>query len=308
MHISGFSIANNAVRLGYPIEASLRSLLPLVDEVILNIGEGDQETWDLVEAMREPKIKPFRSWWDPNLRHGGHLLAQQTNLALERCRGDWGMYLQADEVLHEQDYDRIRKAMRDELERSSEVLCFRYRHFYGSFQTVQDHPRRWYWRAARAVKLGIGVASWGDAMDFCVRCHGREWLPRQANVRAYIYHYGWARPPEVMRAKQEAWQRLYHNDAVIEQLQERQSRQQIYSDLGNLRFFRGTHPSVMREIVARQNWTFDHGIGRQPPEWIRRPRVWADLYWHHLLPAAAHMRERWRRVRLERKTRNHPAG
>src|SRR5690242_19597976 len=111
MRISGFSIACNAVRYGYPIEASLRSLLPLVDELILNIGEGDEETWNLVAAMHEPKIKPFRSEWDFSMRYGGLLLSQQTNLALARCTGDWAMYLQADEVLHEQDYDTIRSAM-----------------------------------------------------------------------------------------------------------------------------------------------------------------------------------------------------
>ncbi len=75
MKVCGFSIANQVVRLGYPIAESLRSMLPLVDEIVLNIGEDDDETWDLVAAMREPSIKPFRSYWDPNVREGGRLLA-----------------------------------------------------------------------------------------------------------------------------------------------------------------------------------------------------------------------------------------
>ena len=87
MRVCGFSIANNALQFGYPLEASLRSMLPLVDEIVLNIGEGDGETWKAVESMQEPKIKPFRSFWDASLREGGKLLAQQTNLALERGRG-----------------------------------------------------------------------------------------------------------------------------------------------------------------------------------------------------------------------------
>jgi hypothetical protein len=295
MRVSGFTIANHAVRLGYPLEASLRSMLPIVDEMIVNIGEEDQATWDLVARMQEPKIKPFRSHWSTNMRYGGLLLAEQTNLALERCQGDWGLYLQADEVLHENDYDRILKAMEYHRRRATEVLRFRYHHFYGSFNTVQDHPRRWYSRAGRAVKLGIGVASWGDAMDFCVRRHGKEWFPRQGDVRAFVYHYGWVRPPQLMRAKNESSERLYYEDDAIRRMHEQEQPKDVYWELGNLRFFRGTHPATMREIVASQSWRFDHGIEKQPPDWIRHARVWTDLYVHRAPVVASNLgRSAWR--------------
>jgi len=298
MRVCGFGIANNAVRFGYPIEASLRSMLPLVDEIVLNIGEGDDETWELVQSMREPKVKPFRSWWDPELRQDGEVLAQQTNLALERCRGDWGLYLQADEVLHEQDYPVIRQSMEHHWKRATESLRLRYYHFYGSFQTIQDYPQRWYTHAIRAIKLGIGAASWGDAMDFCLRRDGKSWYLRYANVDAFVYHYGWSRPPEVMRAKQANFERLYHDDAELARSAEAGIPEDIYWRRGNLRFFRGTHPEVMREVVARQNWTFDHGIDQQPPDWLRHARVWTDLYLHHALPFGAKWGQRvWRGLR-----------
>jgi len=287
-HIFGvFSIAYNAVRYGYPIEASLRSMLPLVDEIVLNIGEGDDETWNLVRSMREPKIKPFRSWWDPKLRHGGEVLAQQTNLALDRCRGDWAFYLQADEVLHERDYPAIRQAMEHHWKRATEALRLRYYHFYGSFQTIQDYPRHWYTRAIRAVKLGIGAASWGDAMDFCLRRDGKSWYLRYADVDAFVYHYGWARPPEVMRLKQANFERLYDDNIEFADGSRTGIPQDIYGQRGNLRFFRGTHPEVMREVVARQNWTFDHGIYQQPPDWFRHTAVWTYHYLRRALPFGA---------------------
>jgi len=234
-----------------------------VDEIVLNIGEGDDETWELVQSLRDPKIKPFRSWWDPKMRFGGEVLAQQTNLALERCRGDWGLYLQADEVLHEKDYPAIRAAMERHLDGPVEALRFRYHHFYGSFQTVQDYPQRWYTRGIRAIKLGIGAASWGDAMDFCLQRDGRPWFLRYADVDADIYHYGWARPPEVMRIKRENFERLYHEDDALPAIPE-----DIYHERGNLRYFRGTHPAVMRETIANQHWAYDHGIERQHPIYI----------------------------------------
>jgi hypothetical protein len=298
MKVCGFSIACNAVRFGYPIEASLRSMLPIVDEIILNIGEGDEDTWNLVQSMNEPKIKPFRSWWDFNMRYGGLLLAKQTNLALERCTGDWGLYLQADEVLHERDYAVIRQALEDHLADSSDVLRFRYHHFYGSFQTVQDYPIRWYPRAARAVKLGRGVESWGDAMDFCVRRKGKEFFPKQADVRAYVYHYGWVRPPEVMRAKTDSSERLYYEDDAIERRRAK-AVAEIYSDLGNLRYFRGTHPAVMEKAIARQDWSFEPHMDRQPPDWVRHAWVWADHYCRHWLRMFASLGPRLKRMLQE---------
>ena len=60
MRICGFSIARHVIRFGYPLEACLRSMLPLVDEIVLNVGDGDDGTWDLVQSMAEPKIRCFR--------------------------------------------------------------------------------------------------------------------------------------------------------------------------------------------------------------------------------------------------------
>ena len=290
MRVVGFGIANSAVELGYPIAASLRSMLPLVDEVVLNIGESDERTWHLVQSLHEPKIKAFRSHWDPNIRFGGEVLAQQTNLALARCHGDWALYLQADEVLHEKDYPVIRAAMAKNIRGPAEALRFRYHHFYGSFDTVQDYPRRWYTRAARAVRLGIGVSSWGDAMDFCLKRDGRAWFLRHADIDAHIYHYGWARPPEVMRAKRTTFERLYHEDDDLPVIPE-----DIYYERGNLRYFRGTHPAAMRETIAGQHWDFDHGIERQTPDWLRHGLVWSDLYLHRAGPFAAKWGQRIRR-------------
>lgn len=71
MKVCGFSIPYNALPFGYPIEASPRSMLPLVDEFTLNIGEGDEETWNLVQSMREPKIRSFVPGGIPPSESGG---------------------------------------------------------------------------------------------------------------------------------------------------------------------------------------------------------------------------------------------
>ena len=76
--VSGFTIARNAVKFGYPIEESLRSLLPLVDELVVGVGDGEDSTWDVVNGIGDGKIKPFRSVWDMSQHDGGMLLSEQT--------------------------------------------------------------------------------------------------------------------------------------------------------------------------------------------------------------------------------------
>src|SRR5262249_59143722 len=100
--------------------------------------------------------------------------------------------------------------------------------------------------------------------------------------------YGWARPPRVMRAKWENFERFYNDDvALASKLNE--IPQDVYSERGNLRFFRGTHPAVMNETIAGQSWDFDHRIDQQPPDWLRHTLVWTDLCWRR----AARFLWRW---------------
>jgi Glycosyl transferase family 2 len=269
--ISGFTIARNAVKFGYPITESLRSLLPLVDELIVAVGDSEDATWEVVNAIGDPKIQPFRTVWDMTRREGGQLLSEQTNLALQRCTGDWAVYLQSDEVLHEADIGRIRARLARHLDQRTEALSFLYVHFYGSYQTVQDNWCAWYRREVRAVKTGKRIVSVGDAAGFKLRDGSRLRRLIRADSGARVYHYGWARPPAVMVTKQEHVVQLYEAEGTVAAIPEaaRINPGQPYDMLGNLTIFTGSHPAVMRDLVASQDWPFDSGIGRQAPRWRR---------------------------------------
>jgi glycosyltransferase involved in cell wall biosynthesis len=278
MKISGFSIVRSGLALGYPFLESLRSALPLVDEMIVGVGDSKDGTWQALKRIKDPKLKLFHSVWDMSAREGGRVLSIETNKALARCSGDWGLYLQADEVLHENDLDLIRSSMARHLARRTEGLDFSYLHFYGSYQTLQDHRRKWYRRAVRVVRLGRGVESAGDAQGFKIR--GRRL--NSADSGARIFHYGWSRPPEVMLRKQMNLDRMYHDEAWIARRysQARENVRHFYEDRGHLKFFQGSHPQVMLERVLAQDWSFDHQIGSQWPVWMRKAYV---LLLFHLL-------------------------
>ena len=275
MKISGFTIARDAVRFDYPLAESLRSLLPLVDELIVAVGDCDDGTWELVQGIGDPRIRAFATTW--NLDRRENVLSDETNKALARCTGDWAVYLQADEVLHEQDLPLLRASLERCQHMRVEGLSFRYLHFYGSYETVQDNPLWFYRRATRAVRLGVGVRSAGDACGFLVIGPNGSRRLRRTNIAARIFHYGWVRPPQIMARKQINLEGIVDGPSVVAEADEHEVASRIYAGLGHLRAFHQSHPAVMRDRIARCAWSFDPRIDEQPPNWLRLARVY--LQW-----------------------------
>ena len=270
MKVSGFTILRQTEHLGYPFRESIRSLLPLVDELVIGVGDGDDGTWEAVQEIGDAKIRAFRSAWDAARRRGGEEIARQTNLALQRCTGDWAVYLQADEVLHEADLDRIDAAMRRHLRRRTEGLLFTYLHFFGSYDVVAAGWPAWYPRAVRIVKLGADVRSSGDGCGFTLFQQGRPRGLIKADSEARVFHYGWCGDKTWQLEKRRNLERLYSaDDAGIE----RRYRASAESpgdgaqQQPHLRRFTGAHPRVMAQRVRAQSWTFE-------PDFQPRWRSW----------------------------------
>lgn len=263
MKISGFTILRSGVRLGYPFEASLRSLLPLVDELIVGVGDDDDGTWEAVAAIGDPKLRPFRSRWQlPSI--AGNVLSEQTNLALARCSGDWAIYLQADEVLHEDDLPILRETLADHQHRRTEGLLFRYLHFWRDDRQVADDWLRFYPRAVRVVKRLPGIESAGDACGFVRRQRGRTRGLIKADSGARVFHYGWCNPAELQAARVENLGREMFGE------QDRQEHAETVFGTAVARPFTGTHPRVMAaRIAAAPPATVAGVVTPRTPVWLR---------------------------------------
>lgn len=276
MKVSGFTLVRNGTRFDYPYLESLRSLLPLVDELVINVGIGDDDTLERIRSFAETegaaKVRIFESRWpldDPEKRKGGKILSEQTNLALDRCTGDWCVYLQADEVLHEGDHPRIRAAMeRLRSDEAIEGLLFDYVHFYGSFDVVQN-TRSAYRREVRAIKRSSGARSVGDAQSFR-RGDGSKLAV--ARVGARIFHYGWVRTPDAMKEKTFFMDQLYHGAPKAQDAASgtpHTGDNYRYKRFWGLMPYTGTHPSVMSERIRKKGWHWD--LARSPLSW-----KWSD--------------------------------
>jgi glycosyltransferase involved in cell wall biosynthesis len=252
MKVSGFSFVRDAVRLDFPVVEAVTSILPVCDEFFIAVGECTDGTVELLESIGSDKLHIIHTQWDPKLFVRGAINAQQTNVALERCTGDWAFYIQADEVLHEKYHSVVLDAMRENLERTDvEGLLFDYVHFWGGYDRYHT-AHNWYSREIRVIRNGIGTRSWKSAQSF--RNAGRKL--RVVHSGAEIYHYGWVRDPAVMKKKQKALDSLHHDpDWVNRRHPEPEGAELDYGDLRKLAKFTGAHPKVMAGRIASQSWS-----------------------------------------------------
>lgn len=251
MRISGFSFVRDAVRLHYPICEAIKSLLPLVDEFVVTVGPSEDGTADRIRAIGDSRVRVIETEWDSADFVHGKINAVQTNIAMDACTGDWGFYLQADEVAHESDLPPIRAALERWVDDDEvEGFLFDYLHFWGDFDHVH-WTRNWYRHEVRIVRLGTGIRSWKSAQGF--RRNERKLRVRHCGGK--IFHYGWVRPPEVMKRKQIALDRLHHDEEWVKRRHpEGDALPFDYGPFDHLRLFSGTHPAVMRDWITSKDW------------------------------------------------------
>ncbi len=253
MKVSGFTFLRNGQKLGYPFVASIRSLLPLVDEFVIALGPCDDATEEILREIGDPKIRLIPTTWNENLRSDysvkGFVYGQQKSIALFNCTGDWAFYLEADEVLHENDLPKIRAVMEKYLrDERVEALAFDYLHFYGNKNTLAWSPG-WYRREVRIIRNTIPAWS-SEALFFnVVTGHKKSRYPRAAHSGATIYHYGWVRSEAQMNLKSASVLKFWNN---------RELKPVDYSqiDPGVLRQFAGTHPQIVQDWLPAAEGLF----------------------------------------------------
>lgn len=261
MKISGFTIIRNAVMNDYPIVEAIKSILPVVDEMIILVGDSEDDTLSLMESINDPKIKIHHSVWDPTVRKGGTILAVETNKAFQLIdpESTWAFYIQGDEVVHEKYHDAIRKAcVQYKDDRRVEGLLFKYLHFYGTYDYVGD-SRTWYDHEVRIIRNDKKISSYKDAQGFRIG----ETKIKVKPIDAYVYHYGWVKSPEQMKKKQKNVSKFWIDQENLDEILAQMPDFFNYDDFDSLEKFKDTHPLVMQERIERQNWKLDLDISKK---------------------------------------------
>lgn len=245
--ISGFTFIRNGVELGFPFEESIRSLLPLVDEFVIAVGAGADDTLSRVLSINDRKLRIIETVWNERMAERGFVYAQQKMIAQYACTGDWAFYLEGDEVLHEAELSRIRASIdRHHGNPAVEALVFDYLHFYGSPEWLAVSPA-WYRRECRLIRNTIRSYAPDGQFWVVMDKHRRGRAPRAALADAHIYHYGHVRRVDYMQQKMNQVSR-YWNGAPPKVDYSR-------IDPQSLAPFSGTHPALMKDWLAHEAQT-----------------------------------------------------
>ena len=247
MKVSGFSFIRNGVLLGYPFVASIKSILPIVDEFVIAVGESDDDTLSRVRAIDidNDKIRIIETRWNERMLRRGFVYGQQKMIAQYSCTGDWAFYLEGDEIVHEEDLETIHGAMLKHLDNPDvEALYFDYYHFLRDSKSNHvnaiptggtDHSKyHSELRARRPEFRGDGPGT------------GKGHYPKALPTGAHIYHYGHVR-------------KIDRNDLKLKMTGRYWGKQigTTFSTYGNvdpasLRPFIGTHPKIIHDYLQNE--------------------------------------------------------
>ncbi len=261
MIITGFTIIRNAIKNDYPIVEAITSILPIVDEMIVLVGQSDDETEELIRSINSSKIKIHYSVWNTGLQSGGVVLAQETNKALAFVdpTSDWAFYIQADEVIHEKYHSAIVEGCTKYKDDDRvEGLLFKYVHFYGSYQYVGD-SRKWYSHEVRIIRPGRGLTAYRDAQGF--RNNGERIAVKKLDT--CVYHYGWVKTRENMIAKMKNVTAFWAGNQQAFQKAIASNELFSFNDYDSVSHFSGTHPQVMQKRISERDHALQLDVNRK---------------------------------------------
>jgi hypothetical protein len=254
MKVSAFTFIKNGQILGYPFVQSIKSVLPIVDEFVINVGQSEDDTLDLIMLIKSPKIRIIESKWNQNMKDRGYVYGQQKMIAQFNCSGDWAFYIEGDEIYHENDLNQIKNSMEDHLNDSKiEALAFDFYHFYGNANTYLDSPG-WYRTEARIIKTSCRSYAPDGLFWLILKNNKQGRYPKAKHVGVHCFHYGWVRSQDQMNLKskqvQKYWSKLH------KEIDYSQTDSKVFKE------FNGTHPKVIEDWIPK-----DSGIFKADPKY-----------------------------------------
>ena len=248
MKVSAFTFIKNGQVLGYPFLQSIKSVLPIVDEFVINVGESEDDTLALIESISSSKIRIIYSKWNDSMKDRGFVYGQQKMIAQYNCTGDWAFYVEGDEVYHENDLEKIRESMKVNLnDQNVEALVFDFIHFYGNSNSYINSPG-WYRSEARIIRNSVRSYA-PDGLFWLVLDSNKEGrYPKARHTGAICYHYGWVRSEEQMNLKSKKVKKYWGEN--YEKIDYSQMDQSIIKE------FKGTHPEIIKNWLPKESGIF----------------------------------------------------
>jgi len=148
--LSGYTTTMNCIEQNYPFDASIKSLVSFCDQVIVVDGGSTDGTWERLQEISsefENVIihQQIRDWSHSRFAVFDGL---QKALARAMCTGEFCWQQDVDEVVHEDDYEKI-KSLANQLPNNVDLVALPVVEFWGNKGKVRIDVNPWKWRLSR---------------------------------------------------------------------------------------------------------------------------------------------------------------
>jgi|TARA_R110001599_G_scaffold50839_8_gene143134 glycosyltransferase involved in cell wall biosynthesis len=151
--VSGYTTVRNANRMNYPWQATVTSMLGFCHEVVVVDGGSDDDTWEELKAMSaaqdDGRLKVYQH---PVLNdHPSFAYESDGKLkatARSYCTSDFCWQMDADEVVHENDYEKVHQLLRA-FPVHCDVVSLPVIEYWGGDEKIRMDVNPWKWRLSR---------------------------------------------------------------------------------------------------------------------------------------------------------------
>lgn len=148
--LSGYTQAYNVMNSDYPWRESITSLLGFCDEVVVLDGGSDDGTYEELQkwAAEDTRLVVRQLKRDWNDKRFALFNGQQKAAARTLCTGEWCWQVDIDEVIHEDDYNKVKKLIR-QLPKTTKLVSLPVIEYWGGSEKVRVDINPWKWRLSK---------------------------------------------------------------------------------------------------------------------------------------------------------------
>lgn len=250
MTLAGILCVRNGTDLDYCWRESGQSLLSVCDELVLSDCDSTDNTRYVMNewAGREPRITLCNyPWTDPTMSNTWY--PEWINYARQHAKSRHIIHLDADELIHEEDYGLIRRAA----EAQSVLFCHRLNFWRDPQHLIPDGV------CCGTKVLRVAPANMPIPSDY-------PWEPAADTMKAAqesairVYHYGFLRKREAFFRKARVVQHIWTGgyDPRLEAAEKAPGNWMEHENVTgwekDLNEFTGTHPEIAKPWLRERGY------------------------------------------------------
>jgi glycosyltransferase involved in cell wall biosynthesis len=274
--LSTYTICSNPLSEYYPIKEMVLSNLQFADEVVVADFDSTDGTLELLNYIQEDIKKNLSKYYgrlkivigDTKYENTEYFYTEAKNQALDACTNDWVVRIDADEIIPEWSFEKIK-----ELSTDKKAYAFRFKrlHFYKDYNTIKVIPKdkigyTYMFRKSTTARHKYVVGN----CDGLIKTSNNTFFDDLGiPVDVTVFHYSWCRPVKILLKRMqriekklipfsELRKKQYPNNYKIEQvndwfkidssLTDEEIEKKIF-DMRGTTLYGGKHPLLMYEKI-----------------------------------------------------------